>query len=69
MANHVLLGSDQNGATWFAEFGTFRTVITAPEIQVKIDTHNRVSPQPFDPEQLVGASDHWPVAIDLLRRR
>ncbi len=69
MTNRPLLGSDQDGATWFAEFGTFRTVISAPEIQVKTDTRNRVSPRPFNPEQRTGASDHWPVAIDLLRRK
>jgi hypothetical protein len=69
MTNRFLLGSDQSGATWFAEFGTFRTVITSPEIQVKTDARNRTSPRPFEPEELGGASDHWPVAIDLLRRR
>jgi hypothetical protein len=69
MTNRALLGSDQAGATWFAEFGTFRTVISAPEIQIKIDNHNRTSPRAFDPDELTGASDHLPVAMDLLRRR
>ena len=68
MTNRLLLGSDQDGATWFAEFGTFRTVISAPEIQVKTDSRNRISPRSFSPEERSGASDHWPVALDLIRR-
>jgi len=68
MSNRRLLGSDQNGTSWFLEFGTFRTVITAPEIQVKTNSHNEVSPRGFNPVEMTGASDHWPVAVDLLRR-
>jgi len=69
MTSRSLLGSDQGGATWFADFGSFRTVLTAPELQVQTDNVNRVSPRRFKPEDGTGASDHWPVAIDLLRRK
>ena len=69
MTKGSLLGSDQGGATWFADFGSFRTVLTAPELQVQTDNVNRVSPRRFKPEDGNGASDHWPVAIDLLRRK
>lgn len=69
MTARPLLGNDQSGATWFADFGSFRTVITAPDQQVQTDNTNRVSPRRFKPEDGVGASDHWPVAIDLIRRK
>jgi len=63
MTSRSLLGSDQGGATWFADFGSFRTALTAPELQVQTDNVNRVSPRRFKPEDGTGASDHWPVAI------
>ncbi len=69
ITNRSLLGNDQGGATWFADFGSFRTVITAPELQVQTDNSNRVSPRRFKPGDGTGTSDHWPVAIDLLRRK
>lgn len=69
MPNRRLLGSDKGGASWFAELGTFRTVITAPDIQIQVDKQNRIAPRAFDPEELTGATDHWPVALDLFRRR
>lgn len=69
MTTRALLGSNEAGATWFADFGSFRTVITAPELQVRTDNRNRISPRRFDPENGTGAADHWPVAIDLIRRK
>jgi endonuclease/exonuclease/phosphatase family metal-dependent hydrolase len=69
MTTRSLLGNDQGGATWLADFGSFRTVITAPEVQVQTDNSNRISPRRFDAENQTGASDHWPVAIDLIRRK
>jgi endonuclease/exonuclease/phosphatase family metal-dependent hydrolase len=69
MTNRALLGSHQGGATWFVDFGSFRTVITAPEHQVETDENNRVSPRRFKPGDGTGASDHWPVALDLIRRK
>jgi endonuclease/exonuclease/phosphatase family metal-dependent hydrolase len=67
-ASRSLLGSDQGGAPWFADFGSFRTVVSAPELQVHRDTKNRITPRRFDPKTGTGASDHWPVALDLIRR-
>ena len=46
---------DKAGASWFAELGTFRTVITAPDIQIQVDKQNRIAPRSFDPEELTGA--------------
>jgi endonuclease/exonuclease/phosphatase family metal-dependent hydrolase len=69
MTSRSLLGNDQGGAKWFADFGSFRTVITTPELQVQTDNTNRVSPLRFKPQGGTGASDHWPVAIDLIRRK
>jgi len=69
MVNRALLSNDQGGATWFADFGSFRTAITAPEVQVQVDNRNRVSPRRFKPTDRTGTSDHWPVAIDLIRRK
>lgn len=68
MTTRSLLGNNEAGATWFADFGSFRTAITAPELQVKTDDRNRISPRRFDPENGTGAADHWPVVIDLIRR-
>lgn len=69
MASRSLTSSSQQGAPWFADFGSFRTVISAPEVQVESDATGRVKPMRFEPEKLTGTSDHWPVAIDLIRRR
>jgi len=68
MTTRALLGNNEAGAPWFADFGSFRTVITVPEIQVQTDNRNRISPRHFDPVARTGASDHWPVAMDLIRR-
>jgi endonuclease/exonuclease/phosphatase family metal-dependent hydrolase len=69
MTSRSLLGSDQAGATWFADLGSFRTVVSAPELQVQRDSKNRISPRRFNPTARTGASDHWPVALDLIRRQ
>jgi endonuclease/exonuclease/phosphatase family metal-dependent hydrolase len=69
MASRSLMSSSQEGAPWFADFGSFRTVISAPEVQVETDSRGRVKPLRFDAEAKTGTSDHWPVAIDIIRRR
>ncbi|WP_145144443.1 endonuclease/exonuclease/phosphatase family protein [Roseomonas gilardii] len=61
--------SARSGAPWFADFGSFRTVISAPEVQIETDAQGRVRPKRFDAREGSGSSDHWPVAIDLVRRR
>ena len=69
MASRSLSSSSQEGASWFTDFGSFRTVISAPEVQVETDDKGRVKPLRFDPQTRTGSADHWPVAIDLIRRR
>jgi len=69
MTTKSLLGNNEAGATWFADFGSFRTVITAPDLQVQTDNRNRISPRRFEPEDGTGSADHWPVAMDLIRRK
>jgi endonuclease/exonuclease/phosphatase family metal-dependent hydrolase len=69
MTNRLLLSGVQNGGDWFADFGSFRTVITAPDHQVSTNAAGQVSPMPFDVKTRIGTSDHWPVAMDLIRRR
>jgi len=53
---------------WFAELGSFGTVVVHPE-QVIVDEFGHVRPRSFDPTSGRGVSDHWPVAIRLLPRR
>jgi hypothetical protein len=69
MTSRSLTSSSQAGAGWFADFGSFRTVISAPEVQVEVDTRGRTRPMRFDAERRTGTTDHWPVAIDIIRRR
>lgn len=69
VTSRSLLGSDPGRRDMVRRFGSFRTVLTAPELQFQTDNVNRVSPRRFKPEDGTGASDHWPVAIDLLRRK
>jgi endonuclease/exonuclease/phosphatase family metal-dependent hydrolase len=55
---------------WFADLGSFGTLVMHPE-QVQVDERNEgyVEPRRFDPVSGRGVSDHWPVAIRLVRRR
>jgi hypothetical protein len=55
---------------WFADLGSFGTVVVHPE-QIKVDDRNKgyIEPRRFDPVSGRGVSDHWPVAIRLLNRR
>lgn len=69
MTSRSLTSSSQAGAPWFADFGSFRTVISVPELQVDADNKGRVMPKRFDPKAKTGVTDHWPVMIDLVRRR
>lgn len=69
MTNRPLLSTHTGGASWFADFGSFRTALTAPELQVRTDGRNRVTPRRFSPTEGTGAADHWPVALDLIRRQ
>jgi endonuclease/exonuclease/phosphatase family metal-dependent hydrolase len=69
MTSRSLTSSSREGAPWFADFGSFRTAITAPEVQVEADERGRVKPKRFDTEAKTGSADHWPVALDLVRRR
>ena len=53
---------------WYANLGSFRTSVgTAAQIQTNDDGY--VSPRRFDPKTGSGASDHWPVMIDLVTRQ
>jgi hypothetical protein len=69
LASRSLTSSARSGAPWFVDFGSFRTVISAPDVQVETDAQGRVRPKRFDADQGMGSADHWPVAIDLIRRR
>jgi hypothetical protein len=57
-------------ANWFADLGSFGTVIVHSE-QVRVDDEDRgvVLPQWFDPTTGRGVSDHFPVIIRLMTRR
>lgn len=69
MTSRSLATSSQEGAPWFADYGSFRTVISAPQVQIEADNSGRVKPRRFDAETKSGTADHLPVAIDLIRRR
>lgn len=69
LTSRSLTSSARSGAPWFADFGSFRTVISAPEVQVATDAQGRVRPRRFEARDRTGSADHWPVAIDLIRRR
>ncbi|MES5097833.1 endonuclease/exonuclease/phosphatase family protein [Agrobacterium sp. BA1120] len=55
---------------WFADLGSFGTLIVHPE-QVAVDDADKgfVEPRRFDPKTGRGVSDHWPVMMRLLPRR
>lgn len=55
---------------WFADLGSFATVIVDPE-QVAVDEENQgyIVPQLFDPVTGHGVSDHFPVIMRLMTRR
>ncbi len=69
LTSRSLTASARLGASWFADFGSFRTVISAPEVQVETDAQGRVGPKHFDAKEGSGSADHWPVAIHLIRRQ
>ncbi|MEM6914150.1 MAG: endonuclease/exonuclease/phosphatase family protein [Pseudomonadota bacterium] len=54
-------------ANWFADLGSFRTVISSDH-QLEVDAGGFIEPRRFDPVALTGVSDHLPVALDLVPR-
>lgn len=56
-----------SNSTWFADLGSFHTVVTHPS-QYTQDSKNRVRPNNFNAENNEGVSDHWPVLMRFLRR-
>ena len=62
--------SRPSASSWFADLGSFQTMVVHPE-QVSIDEGGKgyIEPKRFDPETGHGVSDHWPVALRLVRRR
>lgn len=54
-------------ANWFADLGSFRTII-ATEQQLAVSDAGFVEPREFEPTEGTGVSDHFPVVIDLVSR-
>lgn len=62
--------SQPSDLNWFADMGSFQTVVVSPE-QVMVDESDDgyVEPRRFDSSNGTGVSDHWPVLIRLMNRR
>ncbi len=67
MVSGALRPDRDSNSTWFADLGSFHTVVTHPS-QYAQDARNRVRPKRFNPDNNQGASDHWPVLMRFLKR-
>ncbi|GHB17361.1 endonuclease [Pseudovibrio japonicus] len=67
IVSNSLRPDQESDSTWFADLGSFHTVVTHPS-QYARDTRSRVHPRRFNPDNNQGASDHWPVLMRFLRR-
>lgn len=67
LVSDALRPNKDGNSTWFADLGSFQTVVTHPD-QYTRDTQNRVRPRQVGPDNNSGESDHWPVLMRLLKR-
>ncbi|EEA96378.1 endonuclease/exonuclease/phosphatase family protein [Pseudovibrio sp. JE062] len=67
LVSSALRPDQDSNSTWFADLGSFHTVVTHPS-QYAQDARNKVRPKRFDADNNQGASDHWPVLMRFLRR-
>ncbi len=63
-----LVADATNGASWFANLGSFRTAVVSSE-QVATSSDGKVTPKDTNLNDGSGVSDHWPVLIDLVPRQ
>ncbi|SDQ97621.1 endonuclease/exonuclease/phosphatase family protein [Pseudovibrio sp. Tun.PSC04-5.I4] len=67
LVSDALRPDKDSDSTWFADLGSFHTVVTHPS-QYTRDAKNRVRPNRFDAKNNEGVSDHWPVLMRFLKR-
>lgn len=70
LVSSTLSPSQPSEKNWFADLGSFSTMIVTPE-QIMVDEDDRgfIEPRRFDPVTGRGVSDHLPVEIRLVSRR
>lgn len=70
LVSSTLSPSQPSEKNWFADLGSFSTMILIPE-QIMVDEDDRgfIEPRRFDPITGRGVSDHLPVQVRLINRR
>jgi len=70
LVSRELSPTQLSAKNWFADLGSFSTLAVHPD-QWQVDERDEgyIEPRRYNPATGRGVSDHWPVALRLLKRR